>query len=80
MPSLRYLMLRLYGRKMLQVYDRRKAILVEKPRFLVEGHRFQFCHSNERRYSGRATPDPPISAGKSFSLGSLSFMGSTVSA
>jgi hypothetical protein len=29
MPSLRYLMLRLYGWKMLQVYDRRKAILVE---------------------------------------------------
>lgn len=31
-------------------------------------------------YSGTATPDPPNSAGKSFSLGSPSFMGNTVSA
>jgi len=36
--------------------------------------------SCERRYSGSAMPDPPISAGKSLSLGSPSFMGSTVSA
>ena len=31
-------------------------------------------------YSARTTPDPPISAGKSLSLGSPSFIGSTVSA
>jgi hypothetical protein len=30
-------------------------------------------------YSGRTTPDPPNSAGKSLSLGSPSFIGSTVS-
>src|SRR5580704_14034330 len=30
-------------------------------------------------YSGTAIPDPPSSAGKSFSLGSPSFIGSTVS-
>ena len=29
---------------------------------------------------GTATPEPPSSAGKSFSLGSPSFIGSTVSA
>ena len=39
-----------------------------------------FFASCERRYSGSAMPDPPISAGKSLSLGSPSFMGSTVSA
>jgi len=33
-----------------------------------------------RVYSGTAMPDPPSSAGKSFSLGSPSFIGSTVSA
>src|SRR5258708_36135626 len=32
------------------------------------------------RYSGMATPEPPSSAGKSFSLGRPSFIGSTVSA
>ena len=31
-------------------------------------------------YSGRTIPEPPISAGKSLSLGSPSLMGSTVSA
>src|SRR6476619_4688345 len=31
------------------------------------------------RYSGTATPEPPSSAGKSFSLGRPSFIGSTVS-
>ena len=33
-----------------------------------------------RAYSGSIVPDPPSSAGKSFSFGSPSFIGSTVSA
>src|SRR6478672_917583 len=108
MPSLRYLMLRLYGWKMLQVYDRRKAILVEgtdstpptrtgKPasqlslslangtrprrRPVTPRCRAHLCFvASAGCYSGRTIPDPPISAEKSFSLGSPSFIGSTVSA
>ena len=33
-----------------------------------------------RAYSGSIVPDPPSSAGKSFSFGSPSFIGTTVSA
>ncbi|MEJ0068168.1 MAG: hypothetical protein WDO24_04910 [Pseudomonadota bacterium] len=36
--------------------------------------------AGDRRYSATVSPEPPSSAGKSFSLGSPSFIGSTVSA
>jgi hypothetical protein len=38
------------------------------------------CERSAGGYSGTDSPEPPNSAGKSFSLGSPSFIGSTVSA